>query len=146
MLGYINWYLSLEIISQHALSSNSGIFPNFHTYLQNLGWEHPKNITYASTSQGPGVGAYSEYTGRAFTAALKINAGDELFLDYTEEYLDARSPDMDFVPRRADFEMAAKIIENIFLDHTNVAETKRKKTTGSTLEKQDALGKTHISN
>ena len=93
----------------------TGIFPNFHTYLLNLGLENPPvdSLTYP-TSQGPGLGAVSDYIGRRFVAEKDIMAGDELFLDYSEQYLDDRSPEMDLVPRRTDFEMAAAIMQSLY--------------------------------
>ncbi len=93
----------------------TGIFPNFHTYLLNLSLENPPvdSLTYP-TSQGPGLGAVSDYIGRGFVAERDIVAGDELFLDYSEQYLDDRSPEMDFVPRRTDFEMAAGIMQSLY--------------------------------
>lgn len=79
----------------------------------NLGCDQPPgNITYHA-SEGPGAGAVSSYVGRIFKANRDINAGDELFLDYGNQYLDDRSPDMDFVPRSSDFEMAAGVVKSI---------------------------------
>jgi hypothetical protein len=110
----------------------------------NLGWDHPPgNLTYDSTPEGPGLGAVSEYVGRTFTAERDIDAGDELFLDYGEQYLEDRSPDMDFVPRRADFEMAAGIIKSLSFEIglDDEGKNKTRDDAAETLAAQTVLGK-----
>ena len=59
----------------------------------------------------PMAGAFSYYTGQMFVAERDISAGEELFANYGEEWLDARSGGgTDSVPRKADFEKAGDFL------------------------------------
>ena len=90
-----------------------GIFPNFHPFLHNLETALPlENSGTFSETSGPGAGAYSLHPGRIFKAAKEIQQGEELFLNYGENYLNVRKH-LDYVPRAADYEMAGKLIEKL---------------------------------
>jgi hypothetical protein len=97
-----------------------GIFPNYHPFLVNLGAKLSERVTYHEEEEGKegvgvgvGVGAFSDYVGRSFFAMTDIEAGEELFLDYGEQYLNDRSPSMDDIPRSFDYEMAGEIVQQI---------------------------------
>lgn len=124
------WY-EADVVTDYQLGL--GIFPNYHPFLVNLGAELAKHVTYdderhddddhgGGGERGPvlhdhagsmGEGAYSDYVGRSFFAITDIEAGDELFLDYGEQYLNDRSPSMDGIPRSLDYEMAGEIVEQV---------------------------------
>lgn len=76
---------------------------------------HPQNIrgeyddTLASRFTSPIAGSFSYYTGQLFVAERDIDAGEELFANYGEEWLDAW-PGEDGMPRRADFEKAGDVM------------------------------------
>jgi hypothetical protein len=112
------WY-EAEVVTD--FQPGLGIFPNYHPYLVNLGAALADNATFSTAEEnsksGPGVGAYSEYVGRSFFAMEDIEEGDELFLDYGEQFLNDRSPLMDDIPRSFDYEMAGRIIENILKEN-----------------------------
>jgi len=53
--------------------------------------------------------------GQMFVAERNIKAGEELFANYGEDWLDNRKgSDSDFIPRRADFEKAGNIMMQFF--------------------------------
>ena len=92
-----------------------GCFPNSHSYLHNLGFVLP-NITYDDNlEQHEGSGAFSYHRGREFIALRDIEAGEELFLDYGDRFLDSRKT-LSNVPRKSDFEAAAKLVKSIKRD------------------------------
>mmetsp|Transcript_18566 Transcript_18566/g.27848 ORF Transcript_18566/g.27848 Transcript_18566/m.27848 type:complete len:662 (+) Transcript_18566:125-2110(+) len=87
---------------------------NFHTYLKNV---YPKEDIYDDTmthrsSGSPGIGAYSYYGGALFLASRDIEAGEELFADYGEEWLDGR-PYLDHIPREEDHEQAGEVLAKL---------------------------------
>jgi hypothetical protein len=80
---------------------------NFHTYLSNINHAVPDFVyddRMADRTKDPGAGAFSYYKGKIFSAGRDIAAGEELFLDYGEDWFDDGSSDWDFVPRSADFQ------------------------------------------
>jgi hypothetical protein len=117
--GYVIYSLIYTFINPSLDSTSTQItavsaLPNFHTFLHNLGFIFPEKTYNDSMCLGnvPGCGAYSYHTGRTFYAARDIEAGEELFLDYGETYLEARSY-LDHVPRKQDFLQAGEILSNI---------------------------------
>eukprot|EP00557_Chaetoceros_sp_GSL56_P000860 CAMPEP_0176500726 /NCGR_PEP_ID=MMETSP0200_2-20121128/13742_1 /TAXON_ID=947934 /ORGANISM="Chaetoceros sp., Strain GSL56" /LENGTH=770 /DNA_ID=CAMNT_0017899487 /DNA_START=430 /DNA_END=2742 /DNA_ORIENTATION=- len=125
------WY-EAESVTDYQLGL--GIFPNYHPFLINIGAELAENVTYytdddedndhdeqenthcGSSLTAARMGAYSDYVGRSFFTIADIQAGDELFLDYGEQYLNDRSPYMDRIPRSLDYEMAGQIVEQVTKD------------------------------
>lgn len=60
------------------------------------------------------AGSFSYYGGYLFKATKEIKAGDELFADYGEEWLNERKGSYaDFVPRKKDFRKAAAVLRKI---------------------------------
>ncbi len=101
---------------------------DFHTYLANV---IPENAKYDDTLgerfTNPGAGAFSYHTGHDFHSTTHISAGDEIFCDYGENWLDRRSGTFaDSVPRYDDFEIAAKafleIVKNIRESHLELTD------------------------
>ena len=112
-----NYFWSGEGSAQFECTSveeyvvNFGTSCNFHTYLKNV---LPEEVEYYDAlnprSDGsPGIGAYSYHGGAKFTASRDIDAGEELFADYGEEWLDDREYLGD-IPRENDFQKAGEII------------------------------------
>ncbi len=64
-------------------------------------------------SGSPGVGAYSYHSGYMFKSTRDIKAGEELFANYGEEWLDGRGTSKGFnrIPRKTDFDDAGKILK-----------------------------------
>mmetsp|Transcript_26636 Transcript_26636/g.30489 ORF Transcript_26636/g.30489 Transcript_26636/m.30489 type:complete len:617 (+) Transcript_26636:206-2056(+) len=101
-----------------------GCLANFHTYLKNL---HPESVEYDDTIADrftdPGAGAFSYHAGHLFTAVRDIEAGEELFADYGEEWLDSREETFaDYVPRQDDFRKAATIVNKITKHQQNLGD------------------------
>ncbi len=83
---------------------------NFHTYLKNVA---PEEAEYSDTLNSrkdgsPGIGAYSYHGGSRFMASRDIAAGEEIFADYGEHWLDSRG--FDEIPREEDFNKAGAVI------------------------------------
>ena len=88
---------------------------NYHTYLHNI---VPTEAEYDDTmtprsSGSPGIGAYSYYGGALFYASRDIEAGEEVFANYGEEWLDGR-PYLSSIPREDDFEKAGEVISKLY--------------------------------
>ena len=72
--------------------------------------------TILNRFKDPGAGAISYHNGRAFEATRDIEAGEELFDDYGDDWLDKRPGTYaDFVPRSEDFSKAAAVLRKIEL-------------------------------
>ena len=98
-----------------------GIFPNSHSMLHNLGFSFPET-TYdhePKESSSFGAGAFSRHKGRDFIALRDIQEGEELFLDYGDDFLDSRPKSLSKVPRKEDFTIVSEIVKGIKveLDH-----------------------------
>jgi hypothetical protein len=108
-----------------------GALPNYHPFLKNLDFEHPR-IDYddssSTSTSNPGAGASSYYTGKNFFADREIEAGEELFLDYGEHWLDDRS-DFQHVPRYADYIHAGEILSHFRSTLAAANDTKKTVTT-----------------
>lgn len=101
-----------ECASVEELVVNFGTSCNYHTYLKNV---YPVEVAYNDTitprAEGsPGIGAYSYQGGVEFIATRDINAGEEIFADYGEDWLEGRSK-FQSVPREDDFLDTAEILE-----------------------------------
>jgi hypothetical protein len=84
---------------------------NFHTYLKNI---FPIEADYSDTitprsGGSPGIGAYSYYGGAQFHASRDIAAGEEIFADYGEDWLDSRDY-LEHIPREEDYRLTAEVI------------------------------------
>lgn len=92
-----------------------GIFPNSHSMLHNLGFSFPKTTYDYEPEESPsfGSGAYSRHKGRDFVALRDIQEGEELFLDYGDDFLDSRPESLSKVPRKEDFKIVSDIVKGI---------------------------------
>mmetsp|Transcript_9120 Transcript_9120/g.10562 ORF Transcript_9120/g.10562 Transcript_9120/m.10562 type:complete len:653 (-) Transcript_9120:97-2055(-) len=86
---------------------------NYHTYLYNV---RPTHSVYDDTitprsSKSPGIGAYSYYYTDRFHATKDIKAGDEIFANYGEEWLESRTYIK--VPLEDDFITTGEIIDKL---------------------------------
>lgn len=115
-----NYFWSGEGSGQFEASSveeyvvNFGTSCNFHTYLKGI---YPTEAKYDDTitprAEGsPGIGAYSYHGGALFYASRDIAAGEEIFANYGEDWLDTRQFLKD-VPREEDFTKTAEVITTI---------------------------------
>ena len=91
-----------------------GSLTNYHTLLYNtrVGKEHYVDTMTPRASGSPGMGAYSYYIGSLFYATKNISAGDEIFTNYGEGYLDDR-PIGQFIPREEDFAKAVEVVRKV---------------------------------
>lgn len=62
-------------------------------------------------SRDPGAGAFSPYHNRTATAKTKIEAGQELFVDYGENYFQTRAEELGPVPLRDDLGRGSKLLK-----------------------------------
>ncbi len=70
--------------------------------------------TILNRFENPGAGAISYHMGRNFQATRDIQAGEELFDDYGDTWLDYRPGTYaDFVPRPQDYETAVSVLEQL---------------------------------
>lgn len=87
-----------------------GSLTNFHTYLSNI---HPTGYGYDdslhSREKDPGVGAYT-YSSRVVSATRDIKAGEELFSNYGEKWLDDHHIN---VPKLVHYHKAGRILEEM---------------------------------
>lgn len=95
---------------------------NFHTYLKSI---FPTEAEYDDTitpraGGSPGMGAYSYHGGALFYASRDIAAGEEIFADYGDDWLDTR-PFLKKVPRQEDFTKTAQVITKILEGLDDVA-------------------------
>ena len=89
-----------------------GSLCNYHTYLHNIKpFSPPYDDAITPRSSGsPGMGAYSYNPGFHFRSTRDINAGEEVFCNYGETWLDGRTFGS-VVPREEDFSTAGEIIK-----------------------------------
>jgi hypothetical protein len=106
-----------------------GALPNSHPYLNNLDIAHPDIVPYDDSIMdrmtNPGAGAISYYEGRHTMADTDMEAGDEIFLEYPEDYMDYICEKYD-IPNRGHYEEAGRIVSilhrkygNLFSDWEN---------------------------
>jgi hypothetical protein len=63
----------------------------------------------------PSAGSFSYHTGFYYKATRKIKAGEELFANYGEKWLDYREGTYaDLVPREEEFETGGEILHKLF--------------------------------
>ena len=105
--------LKFEADKVDDLQVGLGIFSNYHPLLHNLQIAFSRdNSGIFSDIRGPGAGAYSLHSGRIFKASREIQEGEELFLNYGENYLNVRKH-LDYVPRAEDYGMASQVMERL---------------------------------
>lgn len=92
-----------------------GAITNFHTYLANVkGTNYGYDDEAADRFRDPSAGAFSYHEGHSFKSDRIIKAGDEIFTDYGEAWLDAREGTFaDSVPRYDDFVKAGSILHTM---------------------------------
>jgi hypothetical protein len=62
----------------------------------------------------PSAGSFSYHDGPYFEATRNIKAGEELFANYGESWLDYRTGTYaDAIPREADFELGGNILDEL---------------------------------
>lgn len=119
--NHVDYLWSGSGLAEHECKEGSesvmsfGALSNFHTYLANV---HPVNEVYDDTvvdrQNNPALGSFSLHAGHKFEAYDNLKAGDEIFADYGETWLDQRKGTFaDFVPREKDFEKAAILFKKI---------------------------------
>jgi len=92
---------------------------NYHPYLHCA--EGPETYRHSDDliprgSGSPGIGASSLHDGRQFQTTREISAGEEVFVNYGENWLNKRSA-YDAVAREADYEKAAEVLNAIAKDN-----------------------------
>eukprot|EP00521_Asterionellopsis_glacialis_P011499 CAMPEP_0195303720 /NCGR_PEP_ID=MMETSP0707-20130614/33249_1 /TAXON_ID=33640 /ORGANISM="Asterionellopsis glacialis, Strain CCMP134" /LENGTH=609 /DNA_ID=CAMNT_0040367347 /DNA_START=239 /DNA_END=2068 /DNA_ORIENTATION=- len=120
LFGTVWWGENMGMVDQMRFEGRNvvdyqigfGALPNFHPYLYNLYFDQPE-IPYDDTildrTLDPGAGASTYYAGKNFGVTRSVEAGDELFLNYGEGFLDSK-PSFSYVPRQRDYEMAGNIL------------------------------------
>jgi len=105
-------YTTFEADETSEMVVNFGTLANYHSYLENVEhWAGDYRDDMLNRLEDPGAGAFSYYEGHSFVATKVINAGDEIFADYGDEWFDLRGEGFKDVPRRDDFIKAAKILD-----------------------------------
>lgn len=110
-------YATFEAFEVSELVVNLGTCANYHTYLTNV--DHfplDYNDAIVDRFKDSTAGSFTYFDGHQFSANKNINAGEEIFADYGEEWLDVREQMMKQVPRSIDYRNAAKIISRVFGD------------------------------
>ena len=97
-----------------------GTLANYHPYLVNIahiGNGQRYDDTMASRFTDPEAGAFSYHTSFVMGSNRDIEAGEELFSDYGEGYLNSRSHEDEnvyrLIPRVEDYEKAAQVAKNL---------------------------------
>jgi len=104
--------LEFECASAHESLVTFGAQCNYHTYLMNvqgsfIGYDDEVVDRFVH----PSAGAFSYHKGQQFSATRTIMAGEELFADYGESWLNTREGTFaDTVPRYDDFVKAGSIL------------------------------------
>ncbi len=83
---------------------------------------HPSIVPYDDSFMdrmtNPGAGAVSYYMGRNTLAYEDIDAGEEIFLAYPEEYMNHISEKYN-IPKRSDYDDAGYIVSKLYKSHGN---------------------------
>ena len=97
--------------NMHVNSFPVGSLANFHTFFKNA---YPGDVLFqnvnVSRSTSPGFGAFS-YQTRTFEATRDIKAGEEVFANYGEPWLDDHK--FDDVPREKHFRRAERVMNEL---------------------------------
>ena len=108
-------YTAIESEETAEMTVNIGALSNYHTYLTNIDhWAGEYDDDIFDRFQDPGAGAISYFTGHQFTSTRYIEAGEELFADYGEDWLTSRGEAFEEVVRYNDFEKAGKIMAKLY--------------------------------
>jgi len=113
-----NYFWSAEYVYEffssqemHVFAFPIGSLANYHTSLKNAG---PDSVNFnngnISRADSPGAGAFSDVT-RVFVATREILAGEEIFTDYGEHWLDDHN--FDDVPKVKNFNRAERIVQEL---------------------------------
>ena len=114
-----NGYSTFEGIETAETVMNFGTSSNYHTYLTNLDHFYLKyDDSMVDRYNDHTSGSFTYYNGHQFYASTNIEAGEELFVDYGEEWLEERGTKYRNIPRAHDFYAASKILLR-FLDGWN---------------------------
>ncbi len=104
-------YTALEAEETAEFTTNVGALANYHTYLVNIDhWADGYDDSMFDRFKDMGAGAVSYYRGHQFYATRNIEAGEELFADYGEEWLTSRGEPFEGVARRDDYLKAGEIV------------------------------------
>lgn len=106
-----NGYSTFEGLETAETVMNLGTSANYHTFLTNvdhfyLNYDDAMVDRYHDST----AGSFTYYNGHQFYASKNIEAGEELFVDYGEEWLEERAETLGNVPRSHDFYVASKIM------------------------------------
>jgi len=108
-------YTNFESKETAEMVVNLGTLSNYHTYLVNVDhWAVGYDDSLLSRFEDPGAGAFSYYKGHTFISTRGIEAGEEIFVDYGEEWLDTRGESFDLVSRNADYLKAGRIVRRFY--------------------------------
>jgi len=95
-----------------------GSLANFHTFFKNA---YPGDVIFRNMNvtrfTSPGAGAFS-YQTRVFEATRDIKAGEEVFANYGEPWLDDHK--MDHVPREKHFRRAERVMNELTMLRTKL--------------------------
>lgn len=110
-----NGYSTFEGLETAETVMNLGTSANYHTFLTNvdhfyLEYDDAMVDRYNDST----AGSFTYYNGHQFYANKNIEAGEELFADYGEEWLEERAETLGNVPRAHDFYVASKIMLRLF--------------------------------
>ena len=93
---------------------NTDCLVNYHTYLNNVDhWADEYDDSLLSRFEDPGAGAFSYYKGHTLVATRGIEAGEEIFANYGENWLDTREK-YDFISRKADYLKAGRFVRRVY--------------------------------
>uniref|UniRef100_A0A7S4S8D5 SET domain-containing protein n=1 Tax=Ditylum brightwellii TaxID=49249 RepID=A0A7S4S8D5_9STRA len=130
------WAADSENMFYESKSSGSvisvmlGSLANSHQGLVNI--EEKEDDIYDDSmlhrSIDPGAGAFS-YHARTWVASMDIDAGEEIFIDYSDAYFNREK--LKHAPRKTDFEQGKKILDEI------TAFLERKKDAGEKVDDAD---------
>eukprot|EP00551_Chaetoceros_affinis_P012291 CAMPEP_0203668890 /NCGR_PEP_ID=MMETSP0090-20130426/5404_1 /ASSEMBLY_ACC=CAM_ASM_001088 /TAXON_ID=426623 /ORGANISM="Chaetoceros affinis, Strain CCMP159" /LENGTH=726 /DNA_ID=CAMNT_0050533445 /DNA_START=123 /DNA_END=2303 /DNA_ORIENTATION=+ len=110
--------------SQHTAEYQitMGALPNSHPYLNNMDVGHPAIVPYDDSFMDrmadPGAGASSYYMGRHTIAYMDMDAGEEVFLEYPDDYMNAISEKYN-IPKRSDYEDVGMIVLKLYRKYGN---------------------------
>ena len=94
-----------------------GALPNTHPFLNNFDVGYPSFVPYNDSlmdrSVDPGAGAFSYHMGRSTIAMRDMEAGEEIFLDYPEEYIKTLN-----IPSQENYLEAGRILSSLLQNKT----------------------------
>ena len=121
-----------------------GALANYHTYLHNVKSNKRmyRDDLIPRGSGSPGIGATSLHGGWQFKTIRKISAGEEIFTNYGEEWLETRNAEFaDSVPRKTDYFAAAGALKAIYYSNTDTINNSSEVYLKKSVEESHVTGK-----